>query len=119
LFDFNFLNWFSTLKNFYGLHFQNDHHNTAKIQHCSFSKVAFNLFFKPVVSGRFGRLHNHILLFLYLSHRADFKFTRQLFKTKLNIEWHNHWTTEYILAINIKITRYDYEVSQTCHWQPV
>jgi hypothetical protein len=21
-------------------------------------KVAFNLFFKPVVSGRFGRLHN-------------------------------------------------------------
>jgi hypothetical protein len=24
----------------------------------SISKVAFNLFFKPVVSGRFGRLHN-------------------------------------------------------------
>jgi hypothetical protein len=41
------------------------HHNlptyemSAKIQHCSISKVAFNLFFKPVVSGRFGRLHNH------------------------------------------------------------
>jgi hypothetical protein len=32
--------------------------NTAKIQHCSISKVAFNLFFKPVVSGLFGRLHN-------------------------------------------------------------
>jgi hypothetical protein len=30
----------------------------ATIQHCSISKVAFNLFFKPVVSGRFGRLHN-------------------------------------------------------------
>jgi hypothetical protein len=30
----------------------------AKIQHCSISKVAFNLFFKPVVSGQFGRLHN-------------------------------------------------------------
>ena len=29
-----------------------------KIQHCSISKVAFNLFFKPVVCGRFGRLHN-------------------------------------------------------------
>ena len=41
-----------------GLHFQNERHNTAKIQHCSISKVAFNLFFKPVVSGRFGRLHN-------------------------------------------------------------
>jgi hypothetical protein len=41
-----------------GLHFQNGRHNTAKIQHCSISKVAFNLFFKPVVSGRFGRLHN-------------------------------------------------------------
>jgi hypothetical protein len=31
---------------------------TAKIQHCSISKVAFNLFFKPVVCGWFGRLHN-------------------------------------------------------------
>jgi hypothetical protein len=30
----------------------------AKIQHSSISKVAFDLFFKPVVSGRFGRLHN-------------------------------------------------------------
>jgi hypothetical protein len=38
-----------------GLHFQNGRHNTAKIQHCLISKVAFNLFFKPVVSGRFGR----------------------------------------------------------------
>jgi hypothetical protein len=45
------------------LHFQNGHHNTAKIQHCSISKVAFNLFFKPVVSGQFGRLHNHILFY--------------------------------------------------------
>jgi hypothetical protein len=41
-----------------GLHFQNGRHNTAKIQHCSISKVAFNLFFKPVVCVRFGRLHN-------------------------------------------------------------
>jgi hypothetical protein len=31
---------------------------TTKIQHSSISKVAFDLFFKPVVSGRFGRLHN-------------------------------------------------------------
>jgi hypothetical protein len=43
---------------FTGLHFQNGCHNTAKIQHCSISKVAFDLFFKPVVSGWFGRLHN-------------------------------------------------------------
>ena len=28
-----------------------------KIQHCSISKVAFDLFFKPVVSGQVGRLH--------------------------------------------------------------
>jgi hypothetical protein len=51
-----------------GLHFQNGHHNTAKIQHCSISKVAFNLFFKPVVCGRFGRLHNrfHILFIFHL-----------------------------------------------------
>jgi hypothetical protein len=39
-------------------HFQNGHHNTAQIQHRLISKVAFNLFFKPVVSDRFGRLHN-------------------------------------------------------------
>ena len=39
-----------------GLHFQNGRYNTAKIQHCSITKVAFDLFFKPVVSGRFGRL---------------------------------------------------------------
>jgi len=26
--------------------------------HCSISKVVFDLFFKPVVSGRFGRFHN-------------------------------------------------------------
>jgi hypothetical protein len=31
------------------LHFQNGRHNATKIQHCSISKVAFNLFFKPVV----------------------------------------------------------------------
>jgi hypothetical protein len=37
------------------LHFQNGHHNTAKIQHCLISKVAFNLFFKPVdVRNQFG-----------------------------------------------------------------
>jgi hypothetical protein len=30
----------------------------TKIQHFSISKVAFDLFFKPVVSGRFGKLHN-------------------------------------------------------------
>jgi hypothetical protein len=35
-----------------GGHFENGD------QHCSISKVAFNLFFKAVVSGRFGRLHN-------------------------------------------------------------
>ena len=40
------------------LHFQNGHHNAAQIQHCSISKVAFDLFFKPVVSDQFGRLHN-------------------------------------------------------------
>jgi hypothetical protein len=47
----------ATGRNF-SMYFQNGHHNTAQIQHCSISKVAFNLFFKPVVSGRFGRLHN-------------------------------------------------------------
>jgi hypothetical protein len=58
LLDFNVLNWFPTSKISTGLHFQNGRHNAAKIQHCSISNVAFNLFFKPVVSGWFGRLHN-------------------------------------------------------------
>jgi hypothetical protein len=87
--DYDVPNWFLTSKNSTGHHFQIGHHNTAqiqhcsistswidsqhwkistglhfqnntaKIQHCSISKVAFNLFFKPVVSGWFGRLHNH------------------------------------------------------------
>jgi hypothetical protein len=39
-----------------GHHYLPTYQNTAKIQHCSISKVAFDLFFKPVVSGRFGRL---------------------------------------------------------------
>jgi len=47
-----------------GLHFQNGHHNTAKIQHCSISKVAFDLFFKPVISGQFGRLHNRWIIII-------------------------------------------------------
>ena len=47
-----------------GRHFQNGRHNTAKIQHCSISKVAFNLFFKPVVCGRFGRLHNRWIIII-------------------------------------------------------
>jgi hypothetical protein len=56
--DYDVPNWFLISKNFYRHHFQNCHHNTAKIQHFSISKVAFVLFFKPVVSGRFGRLQN-------------------------------------------------------------
>jgi hypothetical protein len=47
-----------------GRHFQNGRHNTAKIQHCSISKVAFNLFFKLVVCGRFGRLHNRWIIII-------------------------------------------------------
>jgi hypothetical protein len=47
-----------------GLHFQNGRHNTTKIQHCSISKVAFDLFFKPVVSGQFGRLHNRLIIII-------------------------------------------------------
>ena len=58
LFDFNVLNWFPTLNNFYRSPFSKWLPQYRKIQHCSISKVAFNLFFKPVVCGRFGRLHN-------------------------------------------------------------
>jgi hypothetical protein len=48
LFDFNVLIDSRHWKISTGLHFQNGRHNTAKVQHCSISKVAFNLFFKPV-----------------------------------------------------------------------
>jgi hypothetical protein len=41
-----------------GLHFQNGHHNTAKIQHCTISKVAFNLFFNFSMSGINSGHHN-------------------------------------------------------------
>jgi hypothetical protein len=66
-----------------GLHFQNGHHNTAKIQHCLISKVAFNLFFKPVVSGRFGRLHNRYIIIIscyhYLGWVLTWKYLKQGF----------------------------------------
>ena len=35
--DYDVPNLLPTLKNFYGRHFQNGHHNTAQIQHCSIS----------------------------------------------------------------------------------
>jgi hypothetical protein len=55
-----------------GRHFQNGCHNTAQIQHCSISKVAFNLFFKPVVSGRFGRLHSIMAVILKMATGRNF-----------------------------------------------
>ena len=58
LFDFNVLNWFPTSKNFYRSPCSKWPPQYAKIQHCSISKIAFDLFFKPAVSGQFGRLHN-------------------------------------------------------------
>jgi hypothetical protein len=49
-------NWFPTLKNFYRSPFSKWPSQYANIQHSSISKVAFDLFVKPVASGRFGRL---------------------------------------------------------------
>jgi hypothetical protein len=48
----------ATGRNFSMSGINSGHHYPAKIQHCSISKVAFNLFFKLVACGRFGRLHN-------------------------------------------------------------
>jgi hypothetical protein len=59
-----------------GLHFQNGHHNSAKIQHCSISKVAFDLFFKPVVvwpiwETPYSLDYNHILfIFMFADNVA-------------------------------------------------
>jgi hypothetical protein len=62
--DYDVPNWFLTSKNFYQSPFSKWPHNTAKIKHCSISKVAFNLFFKPVVSGLLD--YNHILFYSIL-----------------------------------------------------
>jgi hypothetical protein len=52
LFDFNVLNWFPTSKNFYRSPFSKWPPQYRKIQHCSISKVAFNLFLNRLsVSG--------------------------------------------------------------------
>ena len=58
LVDYDISKWFLISKEFCRSPFSKWRHNTAKMQHCSISKVAFNLLFKPVVCGRFGRLHN-------------------------------------------------------------
>jgi uncharacterized protein Usg len=49
--DYDVPNWFPTLKNFYCSPFSKWPPQYRKIQHCSISKVTFNLFFKPVVNG--------------------------------------------------------------------
>jgi hypothetical protein len=64
LFDFNVLIDSRHWKISTGFHFQNGRHNTATIQHCSISKVDFNLFFKPVVCDWFGRLHNRYIIMI-------------------------------------------------------
>jgi hypothetical protein len=58
----------ATGRNFSMAGINSEHHNlptyemalsdNAEFVRYSISKVAFDLFFKPVVSGRFGRLHN-------------------------------------------------------------
>ena len=49
-----------------------------KIQHCSISKVVFNLFFKAVVSGRFGRLHNRQIIIISSYYVPQTKFGRHI-----------------------------------------
>jgi hypothetical protein len=73
--------WYRHRKISSGLHFWNGRHNTAKIQHCSISKVAFDLFFKPVVSGRFWRLHYRYIIII--SCLSTFLKSRQISTTFL------------------------------------
>jgi hypothetical protein len=56
LFDFNVLNWFPTLKHFYRSLFSKWSPQYRKNSTLFDFKVAFDLFFKPVVSGRYRRL---------------------------------------------------------------
>jgi hypothetical protein len=48
----------ATGRNFSMSGMNSGHHNLPTYEMSLKSKVAFDLFFKPVVSGRFGRLHN-------------------------------------------------------------
>jgi hypothetical protein len=54
----------ATGRNFSMTGINSGHHNLSTYEMAlksgSISKVAFDLFFKPVVSGRFGRLHNPV-----------------------------------------------------------
>jgi hypothetical protein len=58
LFDFNVLNWFPTSDNFYWSPFS----KWPPQYHKNSTLFDFNLFFKPVVSSRFGRLHNPLII---------------------------------------------------------
>ena len=64
LFDFSVLNWFPTSKNFNRSLFSEKPPQYRKNSTLFDFKVAFNLFFKPVVSGRFGRLHNRYIIII-------------------------------------------------------
>ena len=78
------------LKIYTGRHFQNGRHNTAQIQHCSISKVGFDLFFKPVVGDRpvlrllFGPRCHELFVILYSIHTnlSDNMFCYCISKTK-------------------------------------
>jgi hypothetical protein len=72
-----------------------------KIQHCSISKVAFDLFFKPVVSGRFGRLET---IFVAILKMATAKIFSML---GINSGHHNLPTYEMsLISDNVEFVRY-------------
>jgi hypothetical protein len=93
------------------------HHNTAKIQHSSISKVAFNLFFKPVVSNRFGRLHyyfcsvsHYYYYYYYYSLFPFFPRTMNLSTADLRNYWteirETWWSYRYMFLVDPKVCRF-------------
>ena len=86
--------------------------NTVRYQ-----KVAFNLFFKPVVSGRIGRLHNRQIIFIscfyyYYSYSLSpfFPWTMNLSMADLRNYWtefhETWWSYRYMFLVDPKVFRF-------------
>jgi hypothetical protein len=81
----------ATGRNFSMSGINSGHHNLP-----TYEKVAFDLFFKPIVSGRFGRLHNRLIIIIsYYYHYSSLSFFLSFFPCTMNLsmaDLRNYWT---------------------------
>jgi hypothetical protein len=89
-----------------GLHFQNDRHNTTKIQHCSISKVAFDLFtdILSAVGLQYTGNRKHIITTVFMNF---YKFTSSRIKFVSCQESGNNWKSSELQNLCIYMNKID------------